>query len=36
MPIKLLRAGLLALAVLSAPAMADKREEAVKAMEELV
>ena len=34
MSIKLLRAGLLALAVLSAPAMADNREEAVKAMEE--
>ncbi|MBT9522569.1 MAG: rhodanese-like domain-containing protein [Dechloromonas sp.] len=31
---KLLRAGLLAFAVLSAPAMADNREEAVKAMEE--
>lgn len=34
MSIKLLRAGLLALAVLSAPAVADNREEAVKAMEE--
>lgn len=34
MSIKLLRAALLALAVLSAPAMADNREEAVKAMEE--
>ena len=34
MSIKLLRAGFLALAVLSAPAMADNREEAVKAMEE--
>ncbi|WP_265942067.1 rhodanese-like domain-containing protein [Dechloromonas sp. A34] len=34
MSINLLRAGLLALAVLSAPAMADNRDEAVKAMEE--
>lgn len=34
MSIKLLRAALLAFAVLSAPAMADGREEAVKAMEE--
>lgn len=34
MSIKLLRAGLLALALLSAPTMADNREEAVKAMEE--
>ncbi len=34
MSIKLLRAGLLALIVLSAPAIADNREEAVKAMEE--
>lgn len=34
MSIKLLRAGLLVLAMLSAPAMADSREEAVKAMEE--
>lgn len=34
MSIKLLRAGLLALAVLSAPAVADNSEEAVKAMEE--
>ncbi|TXT31915.1 MAG: rhodanese domain-containing protein [Rhodocyclaceae bacterium] len=34
MSIKLLRAGLLALVVLSAPAIADNREEAVKAMEE--
>lgn len=34
MIIKLLRASLLALVVLSAPAIADNREEAVKAMEE--
>lgn len=34
MTIKLLRASLLALVVLSAPAIADNREEAVKAMEE--
>ena len=34
MSIKLLRVSLLALAILSAPAMADNREEAVKAMEE--
>lgn len=34
MKIKLLRASLLALVVLSAPAIADNREEAVKAMEE--
>lgn len=34
MSIKLLRAGLLALAALSAPAIADNREEAVKVMEE--
>ena len=33
MSIKLLRVSLLALAILSAPAMADNREEAVKAMD---